>query len=192
MRIARYLVIAVLAGAAATPALATDGHFLHGVGAINSSMGGAGVAAPRSLLGAFYLNPAGLSLFRGTRMEFGFEMFLADRTVSSSFGPLSGSTTSTSEYTPVPAMGLSMQLNDRVTVGLGGLGVGGFGVDYAASSPTASPNPILLPEPNGFGAVYSNYSLLKITPAIAWRASERLSVGAAINVDWASLGVRRS
>ena len=34
-----------------TPASATDGHFLHGVGAVNSSMGGAGVAQPRTLLG---------------------------------------------------------------------------------------------------------------------------------------------
>jgi len=32
-------------------ASATDGHFLHGVGAINSAMGGAGIATPESLLG---------------------------------------------------------------------------------------------------------------------------------------------
>lgn len=44
-------------------ASATDGHFLHGVGAINSAMGGAGIATPESLLGTFNLNPAGLVAF---------------------------------------------------------------------------------------------------------------------------------
>jgi long-chain fatty acid transport protein len=181
------MVTAALLAVVASPALATDGHFLHGVGAINSAMGGAGVAAPRSLLGTFYLNPAGLTAFEGTRMEFGFEMFKPSRTVSSSVqGYGSGSTESVSEFTPVPAMGLSLQLSDKVTVGLGGLGIGGFGVDYPASLE----NPVLAPPPNGFGAVYSNYGLLKITPAVAYRLNDRLSLGAALNIDQATLGVR--
>lgn len=58
-------------------ASATDGHFLHGVGAINSAMGGAGISAPESLLGTFNLNPAGLMAFEGLRMEFSMEMFQA-------------------------------------------------------------------------------------------------------------------
>jgi long-chain fatty acid transport protein len=187
MRISRCSSLVALALAAAAPASATDGHFLHGVGAINSAMGGAGVAAPRSLLGAFYLNPAGLTAFEGVRMEFGFELFKPSRTVSSGVQGLgAGSTESVSEFTPVPAMGLSLQLSDKLTVGLGGLGIGGFGVDYPASLT----NPILAPQPNGFGAVYSTYGLLKITPAAAYRVSDRLSIGAALNVDQATLGVR--
>ena len=63
---------------AVTPARATDGHFLHGVGAVNNAMGGAGVAAPVSILGTFYLNPAGLIAFDGLRVEFSFEMFKPD------------------------------------------------------------------------------------------------------------------
>ena len=62
-------------------ALATDGHFLHGVGAVNSAMGGAGISAPESLLGTFNLNPAGLTAFDGVRMEFSMEMFQANRSV---------------------------------------------------------------------------------------------------------------
>ena len=69
--------------ATVTPARATDGHFLHGVGAVNNAMGGAGVAAPVSILGTFYLNPAGLIAFDGLRVEFSFEMFKPDRTVAS-------------------------------------------------------------------------------------------------------------
>ena len=69
----------------AQPASATDGHFLHGVGAVNSAMGGAGVAAPGDLMGAFYLNPAGLKCTEGSRIALGFELFKPPRTVSSDF-----------------------------------------------------------------------------------------------------------
>ena len=121
------LVAGALLSTSTQTAHATDGHFLHGVGAINSAMGGAGVAAPASLLGTFYLNPAGLMAFDGTRVEFGFELFKADRTVASTFTPasMSGSTTSKSEFVPIPAMAFSVKLNnEKVVVGLGGLSIG--------------------------------------------------------------------
>jgi long-chain fatty acid transport protein len=180
-------------------ASATDGHFLHGVGAINSAMGGAGISAPESLLGTFNLNPAGLMAFDGLRMEFSMEMFQADRTVSSSAptptgGTLSGSTDSKKSFVPIPAFGASYRLpGDRVVLGLAGIGAGGFGVDYAASAlptpPGQSANPILLPQPNGFGQVYSDYSLLKIAASVGWSVIDDLWLGAALNVDRAALAV---
>jgi long-chain fatty acid transport protein len=187
----RKLVSALLAAAFVTvpaTAFATDGHFLHGVGAVNQAMGGAGVAAPKSLLGTFYLNPAGLMAFDGTHVEFGFELFKADRTVASDIpGFASDATRSKSEFVPIPAMAFSAKLaNEKIVVGLGGLGIGGFGVDYPASTT----NPILAPQPNGFGEVYSNYSLLKFTPAIAFEATPQLWLGLSANVDWASLAVQ--
>ena len=170
----------------ASAALATDGHFLHGVGAINSAMGGLGVAAPSSILGAFYVNPAGLVAFRGTAIELGFEMFKPDRTLSSNAGPMSGSTRSTSQFVPVPAFGWTREVvDDRVVVGVAGLGIGGFGVDY----PVDPRNPVLAPRPYGFGQIFSNFSLMKIIPGIGWRATPNLRLGAALNVDWASLAV---
>ncbi|MEW5917230.1 MAG: outer membrane protein transport protein [Gemmatimonadota bacterium] len=172
--------------AAAQPARATDGHFLHGVGAINSAMGGVAVAQSNSILGAFYVNPAGLANFPGTRVEIGFEMFLPDRTITSAMGPLNGSTTSSSEFTPIPAFGWSRAFKgDRVVVGLAGVGAGGFGVDYHADPG----NPILMPRPFGFGGVYSSFQLMKIIPAIAVKATDKLRLGFAANVDWASLAV---
>ncbi|HVX41763.1 MAG TPA: outer membrane protein transport protein [Gemmatimonadaceae bacterium] len=167
-------------------ARATDGHFLHGVGAINSAMGGVGVAHASSLLGAFYVNPAGLLAFHGTATELGFEMFKPERTISSAAGTATGSSTSSSEFVPVPAFGWSRELRpNTLAVGVGGLGIGGFGVDYH-TDPT---NPVLAPRPYGFGAVYSNFSLMKIIPAIAYRPTPGLRLGAALNVDWASLAV---
>lgn len=186
-RLRTLLASALLLAAAATPVQATDGHFLHGVGAVNSAMGGAGVASPSSLLGTYYLNPAGLMAFDGTRMEFGFELFRADRTLSSDLpGFAAGSTRSKRDWVPIPAMGISTRLqNDKVVVGVGALGIGGFGVDYAASTS----NPILTPQPNGFGQIYSNYQFLKISPAVAFAPVPRVWIGGALNVDWASLAV---
>ncbi len=180
------LVSGVLLFAGVTPARATDGHFLHGVGAVNNAMGGAGVAAPVSILGTFYLNPAGLIAFDGLRVEFSFEMFKPDRTVASEIpGFGSGSTVSKSEFTPIPAMGFSYKINDKWAVGLGGLGIGGFGVDYQQDNT----NPVLGPRPLGFGQVFSSYSLLKFTPAVAFAPSENISLGFSANVAWATLTV---
>jgi long-chain fatty acid transport protein len=177
--------LALVAGRA-SPALATDGHFLHGVGAINSAMGGVGVAAPGSLLGAFYVNPAGLVGFHGTAFELGFEMFKAERTLRSTAGPMSGATESGSDFTPIPAFGWSREVVERrLVVGVAGLGIGGFGVDYHVDIT----NPITSPRPFGFGQIYSNFSLMKIIPAAALRVNDDLRIGAAINLDWASLAV---
>jgi len=103
-------------------ASATDGHFLHGVGAINSAMGGVGVAGAKDLLGAFYHNPAGLMAFEGSRFDLSMEMFKADRTLTATAptqqGPFTGSQRSKSEFVPIPAFGWSTELNDgKVVVG---------------------------------------------------------------------------
>lgn len=166
-------------------ARATDGHLLHGVGAVNSAVGGIGIASNNSLLGAFFHNPAGLAAFDGTNLEMGFELLKPARTVSSSFGPMSGSTTSDADFSPIPAFGFSTKLDNGVVIGLSGLGIGGFGVNYAADAT----NPILMPAPNGFGQVYSNFQLLKISPALAWNATDKLRIGLAANIDWEALAV---
>jgi len=80
-RLASLVAFLALLVAPVAPLQATNGHFLHGVGAINSAMGGAGVGAPTDLLGTIYLNPAGLIVFEPTRVDLGFEMFRPDRSV---------------------------------------------------------------------------------------------------------------
>jgi long-chain fatty acid transport protein len=185
MKTSKFFALVALA-AAPQAALATDGHFLHGVGAINSAMAGIGVASPTSLLGAFYVNPAGLLAFKGTATELGFEMFKPERSIESKAGPASGSTVSSSAFVPIPAFGWSRELRkDELTIGVAGLGIGGFGVDYH----TDASNPVLAPRPFGFGAIYSNFSLMKIIPALAYRPTDNLRIGVALNVDWASLAV---
>lgn len=179
------LVLSAALALGAGPAQATDGHFLHGVGAVNSAMGGAGVAAPGDLLGSFYLNPAGLRCEHGTRISLGFELMRPRRTVASRLGPRSGLTESKSDFTPIPAFGWAMRINDRLSVGVGMLGIGGFGVDY----PADEANPVLGPRPRGFGQVTSNFQFMKITPALAWSPTDRVHLGLGLNLDWASLSV---
>ena len=180
------LLAAALAAATATRASATDGHLLHGVGAINSALGGVGIASSESILGAFYVNPAGLANFQNTRVELGFEMFKPERSISSSAGPYSGTTTSSSQFVPIPAFAWSKPLhNNTIVVGVAGIGAGGFGVDYHIDAT----NPILAPRPYGFGQVFSNFQLMKIVPAVAMSVTRSLRVGVAANIDWASLEV---
>ena len=68
---------------AALPAWAGNGNQLHGIGAVNSSMGGAGVALPNDALGALNLNPALLTQLDGHKMEFSAELADDDITISS-------------------------------------------------------------------------------------------------------------
>ncbi len=198
MRRRRFQITAIIATAMlllpATAAFATDGHFLHGIGAVQSSMGGAGIAAPLDILGTFYLNPAGLVAFKDnqTRIALGFEVFKPQRSVTSGFGPLQGTTVSASDFVPIPSFGWVSRLSDRVVIGIAGLGIGGFGVNYSGSGmlPNGFPeNPVLAPRPFGFGQVFSNYQLMKFSPALAVEVTDNLWLGAAVNVDWASLQV---
>ena len=172
-------------------ASATDGHFLHGVGAINSAMGGVGIAGATDVLGALYHNPAGLMAFSGHQASISLELFKPDRTLTATAptpgGPFTGSQQSKSDFVPIPAFGWSAELmEDKLVIGFGGLGIGGFGVDYRQNNQ----HPLLAPKTmGGFGQVYSNFSMLKVTPALAFAPSEKLWIGLAANVDWASLAV---
>jgi len=178
------LLLSLLLGTS-SPLYATDGHFLHGVGAVNSAMGGAGVAARGDLLGSFYLNPAGIFTENGSRVALGFEMMKAQRSVRSAMTGFSGETESKAAFVPIPAFGWATSVGDNLTFGVGMLGIGGFGVDY----PADVANPILSPRPNGFGQVYSNFQFMKISPSLAFRAGEKLQLGVSLNMDWASLAV---
>src|SRR4051794_15116222 len=76
-----FVAAALLTGA---PAWAANGHLLHGVGAVNSAMGGAGVALPNDALGALNLNPALLTELDGYKFEFSAEYNDAKNAVESS------------------------------------------------------------------------------------------------------------
>ena len=166
------------------PASAGNGHFLHGIGAVNSSMGGAGVALPNDALGALNLNPALLVALDGRRFEFSVELNDAQNALESRVGPFSGRTEEAGDPAVIPSFGWTRhQAGARSAVGVGFLGLAGFGVDY----PQDPRNPALAPQPIGLGRFYSNYQFLKIPFAYARQVNDRLSVGASLNGGWARL-----
>jgi long-chain fatty acid transport protein len=172
------------AALAAVPAIAGNGHFLHGVGAVNSAMGGAGVALPNDTLGALNLNPALLTELDGSGFEFSAEYAKPGNAVTSQVGPFSGRTTESGRTPLIPAFGFTRHPKDSTfAYGVGFLGLAGFGVDY----PQDPHNPLLAPQPQGFGRVYANYQFLKVPIVGALRLSPEWSVGVAFVTGRSSL-----
>jgi long-chain fatty acid transport protein len=180
--------LAALALLAAPAAHAGNGHTLHGVGAVNSSMGGAGVALGIDTLGGLLLNPALATEQDGSHFAFSAEYNTATNAVSSSvatpFGTFSGKTEEAGDTALVPAFGwVHHTKGSNFAYGIGFLGLAGFGTDY----PQDPGNPILSPQPNGFGRVYSYYALLKVPTVLAWKLSDKFSLGLSLNVARATL-----
>src|SRR6516165_10307199 len=73
-RFAVTLVVLLSIAAASAPAFA-QGHMLHGIGPINSAMGGAGTALPEDSLAALNLNPALITSVQGNQISFTTEFF---------------------------------------------------------------------------------------------------------------------
>lgn len=181
----------LLAAFVALPAWAGNGNQLHGIGAVNSSMGGAGVALPNDALGALNLNPALLTELDGHKMEFSAELADDDITVKSSvatpFGTFAGETEHTADPALIPAFGFTAHKpGSRVAFGVGFLGLAGFGADY----PQDSTNPLFAPQPFGFGHIYSTYMMMKVPTVVAFQVNDNLSLGAALLVGRASLTAR--
>lgn len=170
----------------AAPIRAGNGNSLHGIGAVNSALGGAGAGLPHDPLGALHLNPALLTQLDGHRLAFGAELFDDEGTVESSVGPFSGSTDHEGDPALIPAFGFTAHRpGSRFAYGVGFLGLAGFAVDF----PQDSTNPIFAPQPQGFGRTQSSYALLKVPVAFAYQVGPRLSVGGALLVSRASLSV---
>jgi len=183
----RLLLLSLLLLLFSVPAWAGDGAVLHGIGAVSSSMGGAGVALPNDALGALNGNPALLAKLGGHRMEFSTEFAKAKNAVSSTVHvsvpgspgfDVSGRTEDGGRVSVIPAFAWTHHsAQTSAAYGMGFLGLAGFGSDY----PQDPSNPILAPQPHGFGRVFSSYTMLKIPVAFAWQATPRLAIGLAFD-----------
>jgi long-chain fatty acid transport protein len=189
------LAVLLLAPAAAP---AQYGPVLTGVGAVNRASAGVAVANPISPSGAVYWNPATLTAFDRSEIDFGLEFLVLDTSLSSRYqagalGPgvpattLAGSTRSNSTVFPLPSVGLVYRPDDSpFAFGLGVNAVAGFGVDY----PGGTTNPLLgAPPPLGVGVgpVTAAYQVLQVTPSVAYEVTDRLSVAAGPNVSLSQL-----
>lgn len=204
MRHARFTLCLLAFSLGAFPvATAQTGHVLNGVGPIDQSWSGAGMAAPRDGLMALHWNPAALATFEASQLDVSLQLMFPTTDLTSTIDPgamgpdsppvpLSGTTASDTGPFPIPALSFVYRPTDsRSAFGISALGVGGFGVNYAASDPTAAGgNPITFPQAaGGFGAVKSSFSLFQVAPTYALAVNERLSVGLAPTLNVGMLEV---
>ena len=174
-------------------AFATNGYQLIGTGQMQKSMGGAVTAAPMDTMTAIS-NPAGMARV-GNRADFSMEAFMPIRSVDfSTTNPTPTVTTPNhtdggSELYGVPSVGWVAKAFDRDDMYFGGgmFATSGLGVDYdqitmmqAGSSPTGAEV-----EFNGHSAI----QFWKMAPTVAWDASDDLSLGISLNIDYQSITI---
>ncbi len=170
-----------------TTCWAGNGHLLHGVGAVNSSMGGAGVALLEDSIAALHVNPALLVKVEGNQISFSSEFFEDGLRVESQVGLRTASTEGTTQIGVIPAFGwMGHKPGAPLGLGFGLLGEAGFRTDY----PQDSSNFLLLPQPDGFGRIFTDLSIVKIPIAFAFQVSKKLAVGISLNAYRGSLAIQ--
>lgn len=165
----------------ATSSFATNGYQLIGIGSYQKSLAGAITALPGSNMTAV-TNPAGMMRI-GHRADFSMEAFMPDR--STDFTAFGGNKVdSSSEIYGIPAIGWNGPVGGRDDLVFGGgmYGTSGMGVDFgstyiAPAFPPLTGNPV-----NWDG--YSSIAFWQMAPALAWQASEKLSLGVSLNIDF--------
>jgi long-subunit fatty acid transport protein len=157
-----------------------NGHLLHGVGPWNSAMGGAGVALFQDSLAALHVNPALLTKVKGHQITLSSEFFVDGLRVESQVGNVfGGRTDATRQLGVIPSFSwMGHQDGKPVATGFGLLGVAGFRTDY----PQDSSNFLLVPQPEGFGRIYTDLAITKIPLAFGFEVNPKLSLGVSLNV----------
>lgn len=183
---ARILLAVLLLCSAAVPARA-QGFVLPGIGPVNNSMGAAGVALPEDSQAALNTNPALIAKSPGNQITFSTEFFKDGAHFDARLGNFSGGTDGTVAMAVIPSFGWMGHIkpDSKIALGFGLLGVAGFRTDF----PEDPHNPLLNPQPNGYGRFYTDLQIAKIPFALAAQVSPKLSVGMSLNLYRAVLAV---
>ena len=154
---------------------ATNGDQMLGVTATQWGMGGATVAAPQDAATILY-NPAGLATLgiKDVRFDMGVGVLNPPREANGQ--------ESDSDYYLMPAGAVAFNVNDKLFLGLNMGGVSGSGVDFADVKPLAL----------GTQAVVATKQSYKIAPGFAYKVSDQLSVGAALQIGYQSLAIHNN
>lgn len=165
------IVALALVGAVVTPAHATNGDQMIGVTATQWGMGGAVVAAPQDA-GTILTNPAGIAELgmKEMRVDMGFGFLNPPRKANGY--------ESDSDLYMIPSGAIAFNVNDRLYLGMGMAGLSGMGVDFPDTAAAA-----------GNQAVVTTKQFYKIAPGFGFRVNDKLSVGAALNIDYQSLAL---
>jgi long-chain fatty acid transport protein len=152
-------------------ALATNGDQMLGVTATQWGMAGATVAAPQDAATIMY-NPAGLATLgiKDVRFDMGVGVLNPPRKVNGQ--------DSDSDYYLMPAGAAAFNVNDKLFLGMAMGGISGSGVDFTDVIPGGTAQ-----------AVVTTKQSYKIVPGFAYKVSDQLSVGAALQIGYQSLAM---
>ena len=147
-----------------------------GIGPVQRSMGGANVGLPLDSA-VTITNPAGMTKL-SKRWDIGVTYFDCDVSYKahSDGGMITNDNASISSDASscfIPALGVILPINDRVTFGFGAYGICGMGVDYKNNLYN--------------NKTYTGYQFIKFAPGIAYKLSENFSLGAALNLDYSMM-----
>jgi len=161
------------------PAFATNGYFPHGYGMKALGMGGASTAMAQDSMGGA-TNPASM-VWSGTRYDAGVNLFSPRRQAERAgalLPSLNGRTESDSNWFPVPEFGYNRMVDNNLSVGVTVYGNGGMNTDYPGGGFNCGQGPanILC----GQGRLGVDLMQLIVAPTVAWKFTERHSVGASL------------
>jgi long-chain fatty acid transport protein len=157
-----------------------QGFVLPGIGPVNNAMGAAGVALPEDSQAALMQNPALIAKSQGHQITFSTEFFKDGAHFDARIGTFAGGTDGTSDLAVIPSFGWMGRIADKskMVLGFGLLGVAGFRTDF----PQDSSNPLLNPQPNGYGRFYTDLQIAKIPFAMAMQLNPKLALGFSLNL----------
>jgi len=166
----------------ASNADATNGDNLMAVGPIARAMGGVGIAAPQDALSAVFSNPAAMCFgpyCPGSEVNVDATLFMPSAHTKikvNAMGIDTGWERSDSDMYLIPALAVSLPITDRLRFGFAGYGVSGLGVDYRHKFD-------LDPTQKGDQDIYTDLSIMKIAPNLAYMITPNFSVGASLHID---------
>lgn len=170
---------------------AGNGYFLHGVGAVNESLGGAAVAGnSQDLVGSLHRNPANGILFDGRIASVNLGALFPKVTINSSVTPLGLSGSSDSDVDFIPCVDLGIVFNDNNTPTAFYFAVISEDGVYL-DMPESTTNPIFMPQagkPNnpfgglfgGFGHVVSQLEVVRIPLGISYQLDSKWAMGLSV------------
>jgi long-chain fatty acid transport protein len=173
----RIVAVLLLVAAPSTALGQAGGLLLYELGDPASGASSAGQSAIARDASTAYLNPAGMTRLEGSEFLAGIQPMR----IVFEFDPDEGTTTTGGDggdagsWVPAGGLFLSHQLNDRVAIGLSSVGIMGASYDYGRNWV------------GRYFAIEGEITILNFEPSVAFRVNDWLSVGAGVDIQYATL-----
>lgn len=186
MKPALKLSVAALFVAASISAAQAGGFMLSEQSVVGQGRAYAGAGIVGDDLSAVWYNPAGMTLLPGTAMQLGATMVSLNLKAKSTDGTQTDN--GRDKDMPIPSAYFVHQLSPDMWLGLGittpyGLSTS-YGENWGAASPTID---------NGNmydSGTHAEIKVFNFNPSLAWKATEKLSFGAGVSIEYATAKYR--